>query len=692
MGLLDVFRSKSSQQIDEMSEKKDELELSSWVRQKLEERRSMATRISHEGIWMNNCAAVVGFNGLRFSSATRTLQPINRPGSAFPSKQIQVNKIISTLQNRLARLCKSPPKYDVIPNDNTQDAKDNARFKLDVLNSKWNDLKLNLKRIALYMWLQECGHAYLYTFWNDAKGELLRGEDGEWIFEGDVDVEVVSAFEVFPDPQARSLDECNDLIRAKVRDLQYFKDQYPENGAQVKAEETWLMSLQWESRISTMNARGTATGYQTQAGNNSAIEITYFQKPSTKHPEGRMIVVANGIKLADKPLPIGKISFSKFDDIPVGGKYYPEAVVTHLRPVSEQYNQGERRIADWINKTVAGKFLSPRGNQLIQESPSEISGEIWQYDPVPSAPNGGEPRALDIPTIPQWVFTQQDRYDSMFGEISGINEPSKGQMPSAQIPAIGMQLLVEQDETRIGVMTEQHEYAWAITGGHILDFIQKYYVTARKMKYLGKNEYVVSEVLGEKLQGNNDVIVVRGSTIPGSKVLKRQEIINAWQSGLLGDPADPKVRQNVLTQIEYGDVAEIYIDSALDAKMLKSITEQIEAGDMPDIHEMDNHVYFIQELNRYRKSEKFSLLSDVSKQILEAVIEECLRFLMIMSGAKQEPVSPEMQAQAQAKTQETMAQEIGQNAELMPEVAPAGAQLSGELAERKQEIAPEGLI
>lgn len=665
MGLLDKVKGslglKSVQDansvgdiVEELDKAREEKEVYGYIRSKVDQVRSSASRIAHESVWMQNASYTIGFAGLQFNPTTRSFMPINRAAASSRRQRMYVNKILPNLQNRLAKLTKNPPRFDVRPNDNTQEAKDNARFKLDILTAKWDELKLNLERQQLLMWVQECGHAYGHICWDDNKGQLIQDpETGEPMFEGDIRYETVSPFEIFPDTLAKNFEECEYFIRAKIRPLSYFRNRYGEKGAKVTEEETWLLSLQYETRINTMNSRGFSSSTAQLAQRNTAIELTYWERPSLKHPKGRMIVAASGIILEDKELPTGKIPLVKFDDIVVAGKYYSEAVVTHVRPIQDQYNQVLRRRSDWTNKLLAGKYISPRGNELIREALTDENAEVVQYTPVPNAPGGGEPKPLQIPMIPQYAYNEEDKLDQQFAEIMGISEVSKGQLPSASIPALGMQILVEADDTRIGVEILNHEHGYAQLGQHILDYVQKYYVTPRKMKFAGKNAFVIKEVAGDQLEGENDVMVIPGSTIPGSKALRRQEILNAYGQGLLGDPADTKVRQNVLGMLELGEVGEVFLDNSLDNHRSKLEIDSIKAGAFPDVAEEFNHVFMLQELARFRKSDAFDQLSDESKAIYEAVKEEHLRYLGEMSGAN--PAGQQEMQEAQAVADEAQA-------------------------------------
>ena len=620
----------------------DEKKLVDHIRSKVEEVRGSANRIAHESIWMTNIAYVLGYDGVAYNSTTRQFQPVNRATGAGRRSKLHVNMILPSMQNRLARLCKNPPRYDVRPDSNDNDAKEDARLSLNVLESMWEKLSLNQKRILLYMWTQECGHAYVKIVWDPTEGNfMVNPETNERGFEGDVRAEIVSPFEVFPDPMAKTFDEVKKswLIQCKVRKLDYFKEHYPEKGHLVKEEGVWLLSAQYENRINSMNTKGPSSGGSTDNQPNCAIEMIKYEAPSVKYPNGRMIVGANGILLEDKELPVGEIPFAKFDDIPIGGKYYSEAIVTHARPLQDQYNETIRRRAEWTRKLLAGKYVSARGAGLTQESLNDESGEVILYTPVPNAMNSGAPTPMQVPNIPQYAYQETSELANQFDLIFGISDVSKGTLPSASIPAIGMQLLTEQDDTRIGVMTEMNEHAWSRVGMLILKYVQKFWVLPRKLKFAGKSlSYTVKDVSGESVR-NTDVTVIRGSTVPGSKTLKRQDILSAWQQGLLGVPNDPKVQEKVLGMIEFGDDQDLWEEYGLSKAQIARGIDLMESGQLPIADEDDNHAMWIQEIALYKKGDKWESLDPNIQAVFQQCREDHLQYLMKLSNAL--PPTPE---------------------------------------------------
>lgn len=640
LGLFD----KAKQFLNADGQTQEERDIAAHVRSKVEESRSHASRIAHEGIWMTNIAYLLGYDGIAFNQTTRTFQPVNRVGQNIKRSRIHVNKLLPTIQNRLAKLCKNPPKYDVRPESNDVEDKEAARLSLQVLSTMWEKLGLDQKRLVLYMWVQQCGHAWGKVSWDPSLGNPVVDpmRDEVMGFEGDVRFEVAAPFEVFPNPLAKSEEEVLSswLIQAKVRRLEYFKLTYPEKGHLVKSEDAWLLSAQYEQRINSMNSRGPAQGGMTDQMKDSAIELVKYEARSKKHPRGRMMVVANGILLEDKPLPVGVIPFRQFTDTIIGGKLYAEAILTHLRPLQDMYNENERRIAAWVSKFLAGKYSAPRGSGLAQEALHDGESEVVYYDPVPNAPSGVQ--ALQVPQIPQWAFNYRQNLNEEIGEISGISEVSKGQLPAAGIPAVGMQMLVEADDTRIGVVTEGHEHAWAGIGQLILKYVEAYWDTPRKIKLAGRSmAYTVKEVSGSMLRGNTDVFVIRGSTLPGSKTLKRQEVLNAWQQGLLGPQQDPRVIEKVLGMMEFGDTQDIWRDYGLDMHQIRRGIDMMEQGQPTITDQRDNHALWMQELNRYRKEEKWDTLGPEIQGLFDQAFEEHLQALLSLAQNQQQPMPPD---------------------------------------------------
>lgn len=583
---------------DVSDQPREDQELAAFIKRKVEEVRGSANRISHEGIWMTNIAYALGYDSVYYDTASRQYRPTGGPFLYPKRNRIHDNQILPAMQNRLARLCKNPPRWETRPEDDTPEAKEASALDFDVCLDLWDRHHLDQKDIELKMWLQQCGHSYLVASWDEEGGEdLIDPSSGEFLgFEGDSAVEVASAFEFFADPKAKTLHEAKYVIRAKVRDLDYFRERY-ERGNLVKEEGAWLLSTQYELRINTLNAAGPQSSGTQDAMKHAAIELAYYERKSKRFPRGRLCISANGVLLENKALPIGRFPISKFDDILVSGKYYPEAAVTHARPLQDQYNRNLVRTSEWTNKLTGGKWRAAKGQALSEESLNDRT-EVVEYNPVPGSP---PPESMPVPLIPEHVYKERETLRSALNDKFGLSEVSRGQLPSAGIPAVGMQLLVEQDETRISIEIRNHENSWADFMGILLEYESTFRKMPRRLKKKSDIGYSIRSYTGEMMSKRPDVRIIRGSTIPQSRSLRRQEILNAWSAGLLGNPADPVLRETTWAAMENGDTPDIWKGVRVDKAQISSVIDDILAGETPSFNKLDNHPLHIYLLNEFRK-------------------------------------------------------------------------------------------
>ncbi len=601
----------------------DDEKLVTHIRSKIDMVRQTNSRIAIEGIYLTNVAYLLGFDGVYYDTTYRQFRNSD-PKRKLSRSRFKVNKILPIVQNRLSRLTQSPPKYDVRPNSNSTEDKDSARLALQILNDIFDKQRFDEKRQEVAMATMQGGHGYIQVTWDPTLGKPMIDPDSGQLagYEGDVRFEILNCLEVFPDPLAKTVDDCQWMIKAKVRKLEYFKEKYPERGDAVKEEQAWLLSSLYDLKSNALTSVGIAGASTTDQMRDSAIELVYYEKRCKDYPNGRMIVIASGVLLEDKDLPVGMFDIVKFDDMIVGGRYNSESVITHLRPIQDQYNVTRTKMANWIKALLAGKYAAPKGSNLMQEAMNNHDSEIVEFTPVPTAPGGGMPTALTIPQIPSYAYKDLETTDAELDFVSGINEVSRGVLPSASIPAAGMAFLQEQDQTRIGVMTTRNESAFARIGELTLRYVGENYIMPRLLKLAGEGlEYTVKDFVGADIRDNYDVMVIPGSTVPTSKVLRRQDIMTAWQSGLLGNPQEPKVRMKVFQNLEYGEIEDMWKSQALDEAQVKYAIECIESGKMPPLSEFDNHQFHLMEMNDFRKTDKFSRLAKNQQGMFLYVME-----------------------------------------------------------------------
>ncbi len=260
----------------------DEVKLVSYIRDKIDETRHTGSRIAYESIWLTNIAYLLGFSGVAYDPVQRQYKNIDPSNKFVRRSRMRVNKILPTIQNRLARLCKSPPQFDCKPESNDTEDKDASRLSLQVIESILDKQNFESKRQELMMAVQQYGYAFLQVSWDPNAGKCMYEPGDETMkgYEGDIRIDVLNPFLVFTDPLAKRMDDLQWWIKCSVKKLSYFRDRYPDRGHAVKEEDAWLLSSQYEQRINALTATGITGASTHQQMKNSAIEQVYYEKRS----------------------------------------------------------------------------------------------------------------------------------------------------------------------------------------------------------------------------------------------------------------------------------------------------------------------------------------------------------------------------------------------------------------------------
>ena len=140
--------------------------------------------------------------------------------------------------------------------------------------------------------------------------------------------------------------------------------------------------------------------------------------------------------------------------------------------------------------------------------------------------------------------------------------------------------------------------------------------------------YTVKDVTGSDIRGNTDVYVIRGSTVPGSKTLDRQDIFNVFNAGLLGNKEDPAVLTKVLDMLEFGDINGVWEDNSLDNSQIQRGIQKLEAGMPVQVSEFDNHPAWLIKLNRVRKSDKWDSYDPQIQALFLQTMEQSIQTIV----------------------------------------------------------------
>ena len=343
--------------------------------------------------------------------------------------------------------------------------------------------------------------------------------------EGEVCSYAVPPWEVYPDPEAPSLFECQWLV--------HVKDMPKSKALELFAEGSGLT----EDDISTGDQGTLANLFQSTHFSRNApakreyVSVQqYWQLPTKKHPKGVFAV-----KIGDKVVSGGRLRFAhlKLPYVPVRchvkpDSIYPQGTVERLLPVAVAFNDHFTNLHQRAHWTSSFHLVSPTNNGFrLSDKPG-----VLEYDWKPGRPG---PQELQKQGVSSDTIEMLNRLNQDADEISFVNEVLRGDanFESARLAAF----VDERASVPLKMLINDQAVSVTLCGRMLVDVIKDFYEPGRVFELFGPNgSGYVSKFLPDKMGRSEDVDLYAQRDLGRSVSLKRQELIEAKKGGLLDDP------------------------------------------------------------------------------------------------------------------------------------------------------------
>jgi len=465
--------------------------------------------------------------------------PELRPGE----RRMTYNKIKPAILTLLAKLCKNRVKLEVKPDTNDIERIEVAKAGLKFLTYQWqeDDMDAKTRRLKFYMLVDGMPSLKVYVdksqgadlaIDDDLVAELAK-ETGIEIIPtktGKIVTKVVDQLSIYYDPLAESPDEIRWVIERRPVDVDEIEAEF---GKKVEPEGNIIMRNSFYPD---------SLGQKPRHYPNHAMVYDYWELPCKQYPKGRRIVVAGGVELLHSEDP-GEFPYIFFPAVPVPGSAIATGLVTDMTTPQKSYNikrTAEARILEEMGNPL---WLKPEGSVDDEDIVNEIGG-IITYTPFGQM----KPERVQGATVDNGWQNAMERDEADMEDISGAHEISQGAAPRGNNTLGGLQLQVEQDETRLAILVQSYEDGIKKWGEKVLRLVQKHFPEEQQLSIVGENgEIEAFAFAGADLTGGEVVDVVPGSSMPTLKVVQDQKIMSMWSAGMFNDPETgrPDVRRVV---------------------------------------------------------------------------------------------------------------------------------------------------
>ncbi len=549
--------------------------------------------------WLIDLAFFVGKQYVFFNSSAHVVQQLKEVKGRIRNVD---NKLLTKVLKKVSREIKSQPEMSVVPRTNDQEDIDAARLGDKVLKAWWRNNKMPTKYRKLAMWRGVCGNAYIYDSWNPKKGPIERDEKtGKLVYAGDADAEILGGFNLAVPYASIGDDELNDFPWAliiRVKPLEWFAKNF-ERGKEVTAEQVPVQYFETQ-QLFGMNA---------MAGQEKLLRARHLElliQPNEEFPKGLRLQGANGIILAKEDYPYDFYPIEVFRDIYVPGVFWGISALEQAIPLQKTWNRTVSGFDEFNRVMGKGKGLVPKGADL-EALPDDTHGEWLSYKPV----LGHKPEIMTLKGLP-------DTYDKLLNitavsmeDLFSQHEVSRGTNRSDIRSGYMVNLLLEQDAENMVPSAGETKDSLEASMSRVLRRIKDGYKTERVLQVRGsEGQYEIFSFEGADLRDNTDVSVIKDLAMPDSRTAREAMILDKYQAGLYGDPADPEVRRQVLQMLEDVAAESTFTEVRLDEGNAKYENIALVNGGITAllINTYDNHAVHLKEHNKFRKSRRYQEL------------------------------------------------------------------------------------
>lgn len=507
------------------------------------------------------------------------------------------NHIAPIIDIRLAKLSRVRPTMSVRAKSSEERDLKTAIVSSDLLQSTVTRVGLDKIIAKATSWSEVCGSCFYKVLWNKNAGKVLGEKNGVKIYEGDVEVVVVPPFEIFPDSIFHEdISDVNSIIHARAVNVDEINKAY---GCNLQGEEIDVFTLnrQGFSKNGGFQAKKVSSSVK-----NHVILIERYERPSADFPNGRYIAVAGDCLLEIGELPYANgidgardLPFIRQVSTNQVGSFFGVSLVERLIPLQRAYNAVKNRKYEFMNRVSMGVLNVEDGSvdteELVDEGLSPGKVIVYRQGSRP-------PQMMASNSVPIDFTYEEERLKSEFVTISGTSEVSRSSdVYRSTMSGAAIELLIEQDETRLAITAEHIKNAVKDIGRHVIRLFRQFASDTRIMRAIGDGKQVKIFYFNSSDLSSDDIVFDTENEITKTPAQKKTAILEMLQSGLLHDgngKINSRTKVKLLEILGYGSLSNA--QDVLSLHTQKAEKENIELFERElEVDELDEHDVHIEE-------------------------------------------------------------------------------------------------
>ena len=565
-------------------------------------------------------AFLVGEQWTRFNRVSQTLIADDDP---MWRVRMVLNYILPTVETFVGKVTENRPGFICMPSTSDDDDIEAARQCDKLLEYMWQEMDMLIKLRELAKWVACAPAGFIKSWWDPTLGEefvsQLPSPDGavdemgapilktESKKTGAPVIEILSPLEVTWDPGAKNMESCRWIMHTNYMHIDHIRARWPKKGKSINPTKSMVADEYSHSVIKEV--RGSMGDESSDLDRVPVVE--YFEKASPRYPQGLYALVAGGIVLETGDLAYDELPFQMVRHNTVPGRFVGEGLVRPLIPAQKELNKSVSQRIENKNLHAQPKWRAEKGS-VEKGAITDEPGEIIFYnrsaqrppEPLPPTPLSPEHRMIEA--------EQRQHIEA----ISGISEYTRGMAPSG-ISGRAIGLLADLDQTKLGPTVREFESAIEKLCSRLLLLWRDNMPVSQTISVIGRNTGLEVFEFHSRNVKDTRVRVLANSMLPRHPSYRREQVMQMFQLGVLGDPADPKTKMLTRKMMEFGDIDKLHGDRDRDRNYAREEIHTISRGQWVDVQPWEDHITHIDEHLGFMKSIDFRLLPPETQNMFE---------------------------------------------------------------------------
>ena len=533
------------------------------------------------------------------------------------------NHIAPIIEKRISKLNRVRPVLTVVPFSDDKHDIESAKVSKKILKSVTQEIGLSKVLSEATVWSEMCGTSFYKITWDSNLGRIVDNSQDVEYHEGDVRVSVVNPFEIFPDSNTcADVTDCNSIIHARPYSVEDIKNMW---GVDVEGETIDVFTLDSAETLGGLGYTATSSSVKRKSKVNNALVIEKYEKPTTKYPNGRLIIIAGDklVYLGELPY-INELNgvrgypFIRQRALPVPNSFWGVSVIDRCIPIQRSFNAIKNRKHEFLNRLTMGILAVEDGSVDLENLEEEglSPGKVLIY-----RQGANTPRLMASGSVPIDFQYEENSLLNEFLNVSGVSDIDNATY--VNMSGTALSLLLEQDEIKMLATSDEIIGATREIGKMILRLYKQFAILPHTSRIVGDNGAIEMVYWQGSDIESEDVVLETENEVNQSLAQKRSFIFELLSSGLLHDEngkMNNSTRLRLLELLGFGiwdseqDIKSLHVNQATKENM-----EFLETYKIREPLEIDDHEIHILEHTAFLLSGDMDSVKDDKQK--QAVIE-----------------------------------------------------------------------